>query len=101
MARTSEENGFSEVSEAWRHSAQKISADLNRTARDAREAAQELSEAVRHSAEGIAESAATRTRETVDTVQTNVRRLPVDWLAGAAGIGTLIGLVLASGSRRR
>jgi ElaB/YqjD/DUF883 family membrane-anchored ribosome-binding protein len=100
MARArDQENGFGEVAEAWRHSAQKISADLARTIRDAREAAEQLSDAVRHSAEGVSETAMLTTRQSADAVQTSVRRHPIAWLAGAAGVGALIGLVLASSRR--
>lgn len=101
MARArDQENGFEEVSEALRHSASKISADLARTMRDAREAAEELSQALRHSAEGVAHSAVESTRETAHAVQKSFHRHPVAWVAGAAGVGALIGLLLASSRHR-
>ena len=101
MARArDQDNRLEEVSEAWRHSASKISADLARTMRDAREAAEELSRALRHSAEGVADSAVATSRETAHAVQKSFQRHPVAWVAGAAGVGALIGLLLASTHRR-
>lgn len=101
MARARDsENGFEEVSEAWRHSAAKISADLARTMKDAREAAEELSTAIRHSAGTVADSAVASTLETTHAVQKSFQRHPVAWVAGAAGVGALIGLLLASTHRR-
>lgn len=93
------ENGFNEVGEAWRHSAAKISADLARTAHDAREAAAELTQAIRHSADDVADAAAVRTRQSARALRASVREHPLTWIAGTAGVGALIGLLLTT--RRR
>jgi ElaB/YqjD/DUF883 family membrane-anchored ribosome-binding protein len=93
------DNGTGEVSEAVRHAAAKLSNDLSRTARDAREAAEELSEALRHSASGVADKARARASAATHNVQEGVRTHPIAWLGAAAGAGALLSLLLASRSR--
>jgi ElaB/YqjD/DUF883 family membrane-anchored ribosome-binding protein len=90
----------SEVAEAWRRSTTKLSADLERTARDAREAAAELSDALRRSAAGVADTAAEHVRDGAATVRQEVKQRPLVWLAAAAGAGAVIGMLLANSRGR-
>ncbi len=89
-----------EVGEAMQHAATKLSDDLNRTARDAQEAAEELGEALRHSATEMAAKAKSRASEARQDVRRSVREHPIAWLGAAAGAGALVTLLVAAGRSR-
>lgn len=88
-----------EVQEAMRHAAERLGADLSRTARDAREAAEELGSALRRSGGAAAERARDTAVEATSTVRRSVANHPMAWLGGAAGLGALVGLLLSHRSR--
>jgi ElaB/YqjD/DUF883 family membrane-anchored ribosome-binding protein len=92
-------NGDGEISEAMRHAATKLSNDLARTARDARDAADDLTEAVRHSAKDATDKARARATEMTGAMQSGVREHPMVWLGAAAGAGALISLLVAMRAR--
>lgn len=98
MAQAQSGNG-GEVAEAVRHAAAKLSEDLSRTARDTRSAAEELAAALRHSAADLGEEAVQRARFASKVTQESVREHPVTWVAAAAGVGLLVGFLLASSRR--
>jgi ElaB/YqjD/DUF883 family membrane-anchored ribosome-binding protein len=89
-----------EVSEAMRQAATKLSSDLSRTARDAREAAEELGDALRHSAKDVAEKAQAQASETARGVRRGVREHPIAWLGAAAGAGALLSLLMSANRSR-
>jgi ElaB/YqjD/DUF883 family membrane-anchored ribosome-binding protein len=96
---------ISEVSDTVRHAATKLSDDLARTARDAREAADQLGAALRHSASTVASNVADKARarasETTRDMQEGVREHPIAWLGAAVGAGALLTLLLTGRSRAR
>lgn len=101
MARA-ETGNRGEVAEAVRHATAKLSQDLSRTARDAQAAAAEFATAVQHEAADLGERTIEFSEETVKrargatkAVQQNVREHPIAWVAGAAGVGALVALLLA------
>lgn len=85
-----------EVADAVRHAATTLSEDLSRTARDTQAAAAELAAALRHSATGMSEEAVMRARAATRATQDSVREHPITWTAAAAGVGMLVGFLLAS-----
>lgn len=86
----------SEMAEAVRHAATKLSEDLSRTARDTQSAAAELSTALRHTAADFGEEAFERARTATKAAQDNVRQHPIAWAAAAAGAGAVVGFLLAN-----
>jgi ElaB/YqjD/DUF883 family membrane-anchored ribosome-binding protein len=98
MGRGAHANG--EVSDAMREAATKLSNDLARTARDAREAADDLGEALRHSAEDVADKARSNARIANRDFRRGVRDHPVAWLGAAAGAGALLSLLMVAGRSR-
>jgi ElaB/YqjD/DUF883 family membrane-anchored ribosome-binding protein len=97
MGKSIQTNGASdEVNQAMRHAATKLSDDLARTARDAREAAEELGSALRHSASDVADKAKARATETTRGLRRGVRQHPIAWLGAAAGVGALAGLLMVA-----
>ncbi len=99
MASSNHAERGGEVQEAMRHAAERLSSDLSRTARDAREAAEELGRALRHSAGDVADHARQSATEATHTVQQSVRKHPIAWIGGAAGVGALVGMLLSQGRR--
>jgi ElaB/YqjD/DUF883 family membrane-anchored ribosome-binding protein len=81
-----------EINEAMRHATAKLSQDLARTAEDARSAAAELATAIGRWATDFGGEALSSTRRAVEA---RVRRHPITWVAAAAGLGALAGLLLA------
>lgn len=100
VSRMSAGNG-GDVSDALRDAASKLGSDMSRTARDAREAAEELSDALRNSAEEAAETAKRGAIGVRRDIRKELREHPAAWLSAAAGIGILIGALVAGQAHKQ
>ena len=95
MAAETRSGDCSEINEAARRAATRLSQDLSRTAEDARSAVAELAQAIGREAMDSGGEALSRTR---GAMEERLRRHPITWVAGAASAGVLVGLLLG---RRR